>query len=93
MWVTYGAAAFLFGGGAIFMLCLIFAPDKNAEIGREVFTMLVPIATGVITYWFADQRSEGSEEPKTPNTGSNGADQPTQPINTTENNPGTDDKK
>ena len=87
MWITYGAGLFLFGGGAAFIACLIWVTnEKILDVAREVFAILVPIATGVITYWFADQRSEGADEPKKPDTttrggtGSDDTDKPQQAV-------------
>ena len=57
--VTHLAAAFVFGGGAVLVLALgagwVNAGDANVIAMKEVFMTVLPIATGVITYWFADR--------------------------------------
>lgn len=66
MWVTYGAAWFLFGGGALFVGYLAWnpvteVPDgqvNNLATAKEIFFVLVPVATSIVTYWFAARRSE-----------------------------------
>lgn len=66
MWVTYGAAWFLFGGGALFVGYLAWypvtaVPDgqvNNLATAKEIFFVLVPIATSIVTYWFAARQSE-----------------------------------
>ena len=70
VYVTHLAAAFVFGGGALLILVLgagwVEAKDANVTAMKEIFMTVLPIATGVITYWFADRaaskaREEGSE--------------------------------
>ena len=60
--VTYGAAAFLFGGGALFIGYLALYPaEKEAvtlTLAKEIFFVLVPVATSIVTFWFAGRRSE-----------------------------------
>ena len=57
--VTYFAAVFVFLGGLMLILALGFgwmkAGDSNVIAMKEVFMTVLPIATGVITYWFADR--------------------------------------
>jgi hypothetical protein len=59
VWITYLAAAFVFGGGAVLVLALgagwVNAEDANVGAMKDVFMTVLPIATGVITYWFADR--------------------------------------
>ena len=59
IWVTHFAAAFVFGGGGLLVLALgagwVSAGDANVSAMKEVFMTVLPIATGVITYWFADR--------------------------------------
>ena len=60
--VTYGAAAFLFGGGALFIGYLVLYPaEKEAvtlTLAKEIFFVLVPVATSIVTFWFAGRRAE-----------------------------------
>jgi len=44
--VTYIASTFLFGGAAVLM---VFKPDE----AKDIFFTVVPVATGIISYWFA----------------------------------------
>ena len=66
VWVTYLAAAFVFGGGALLVLTLgagwVEAGDANVIAMKEVFMTVLPIATGVITYWFADRAATKRSE-------------------------------
>jgi len=49
--ITYGAAIFLFGGGSLFILYLIFkGMDREA---LALFNTLLPIASGFVAFWFA----------------------------------------
>ena len=65
MLVTYGAAWFLFGGGALFVGYLAWYPVTpvpdgqvdNLATAKESFSSLF-LATSIVTYWFA-----ASEEP------------------------------
>lgn len=49
--VTYVATAFIFGGGGI--LIVWFASKGENEDAMAVFNTILPIAAGVVTYWFA----------------------------------------
>lgn len=64
--VTYLAAAFVFGGGALMVLALgagwVQASDVNVVAMKEVFMTVLPIATGVITYWFADRAASKARQ-------------------------------
>lgn len=53
--VTYIAATFLFGGGTLFILYLIFK-DMNRE-ALTLFNTLIPIASGFVAFWFAGRGS------------------------------------
>ena len=59
VWVTYAAAAYVFGGG-LWMIYVVsvykFKDDVDQqaiEHMKDIFLAVLPIATGVITYWFA----------------------------------------
>ena len=66
VYVTHLAAAFVFGGGALLVLVLgagwVKAGDANVVAMKEVFMTVLPIATGVITYWFADRAASKPRE-------------------------------
>lgn len=49
--VTYIAAAFLFGGGSIFISFLIWTGQR--DLAFQLFTTLLPVGAAVISFWFA----------------------------------------
>ena len=49
--VTYIAAAFLFGGGGIFIILLICF--GKVEEALDLFLTLLPVSAAVISFWFA----------------------------------------
>ena len=63
--VTYWAAFYIFGGSAVLIgLALAEVLDEgNFDKVREIFTMVLPIATGIVTYWFATRQQGKPEEP------------------------------
>ena len=63
MIVTYVATGFLFVVGAALVGYFITAGDEDD--GKDIFLAILPIASAVITYWFASRQS-GSQ------TGKNG---------------------
>ena len=72
VYVTHLAAIFVFGGGALMVLALgadwVKADKANVIAMKEVFMTILPIATGVITYWFADRaasKARPEEDSKT----------------------------
>ncbi len=54
--VTYAATGYVFIGSIALIIALWVAEDLSAA--KEVFTMVLPIATGIITYWFASRKPE-----------------------------------
>lgn len=73
VWITYFAAFYIFGG-AIALIGLALAEildDKNFDKVREIFTMVLPIATGVVTYWFAT-RQQGNQDNSSGTDGGDG---------------------
>lgn len=60
VWVTYWAAFYIFVGSAVLIALILTGDlkDDNFDNVRELFTLVLPIATGVVTYWFAT-RSQG----------------------------------
>ena len=55
--VTWMAAVYIFGGSAalIAFLWLFDANDARANASRDIFTAVLPVATGIVTYWFANR--------------------------------------
>ena len=49
--VTYAAAGFIFGGGAIFMAVLVWT-GKRAD-ALSLFNTILPVGAAIISYWFA----------------------------------------
>ena len=54
VYVTYAAAIFLFGGGAILIATLFFT-GKTDE-AKDLFLAIMPVSAAVISYWFATRR-------------------------------------
>ncbi|MCY4609496.1 MAG: hypothetical protein OXD40_13010 [bacterium] len=61
------AAAWVFAGSAALIIANRVVPldgenvDSKLDFAKEVFTMVLPIATGIVTYWFASRKPiEGS---------------------------------
>lgn len=84
--VTYAAAGWVFLGSIlliIFMsLVTIFANQYEQIVNdaKGVFTMVLPVATGIITYWFASRpqassSSSNSSEQQQANEPENGEDE------------------
>ena len=65
--VTYIAAAFVFGGGTVMIIGLIiFGGETGIAAAKDLFTAILPIGTGVITFWFAGRSHEKAREQKSP---------------------------
>ena len=56
--VTYISAGFAFGGGGYLIYWTLttdeFDQDKF-DAAKDLFMLVLPVATGVITYWFASR--------------------------------------
>ena len=62
-WITYAAAAFVFGVGTVMIAGLaVFGGEKGVDAAKDLFTVILPIGTGVITYWFAGRSHEKTRE-------------------------------
>lgn len=64
-WISYSAMGFLFIGGAVFIGYLtVTNGDTKAgtQLGmaHDLFMTIIPIASGIIGYWFAEQRKNGN---------------------------------
>lgn len=61
VYVTYAAGIFVFGGGLFLMAAAGFGwlsdEDGNPAFtnAKDIFMMVLPIATGILTYWFAER--------------------------------------
>ena len=73
VFVTYAAAAYAFLGGLLliyFALKVEMPTDEKAQnfvreqwqFAKDLFVTILPIATGVITYWFATRRTDNQEQ-------------------------------
>ena len=62
IWVTYGAAFYLFILGPIFCVILFTrTPTSSLDAAKDLFLAILPIASGIVAYWFAtrSQKSNG----------------------------------
>jgi len=55
--VTYYATAFIFGGGPLLIIGLLIAEKYDDAL--RVFNTILPIAAGIVTYWFATRSNRG----------------------------------
>lgn len=67
--VTYMAALFLFGGGTLFILFLLY--KKRTSDAIDLFNIILPVTTTIIAFWFGtrgvskdEQRGPNSQEKK-----------------------------
>ena len=69
VFVTRIATIYVFGGSAVLIAALWFWDAKdntNARMAKDLFMAVLPVATGVVTYWFASRRPKNmslNEEP------------------------------
>ena len=74
--VTYGAAGFLFIGGAALIIVFLMAKGDTQTSGfteaKDLFTTISPIATGIVTYWFASRSVEKNSKPNGEQNNDNG---------------------
>ena len=54
--VTYGAGLYIVLGSLGIIIADAFVEAVKLETAKEIFTLVLPVATGVITYWFASRR-------------------------------------
>ena len=71
IWVTYAATLYVFGVSTILIVAFLWPngiDDGDLAAAKDIFMMVLPVATGVITYWFASRKPGESEskEPKQP---------------------------
>ena len=60
--VTYGAGGYIVIGAIALIIADALVDKDKLDVGKEVFTLVLPIATGVITYWFASRKAPDSGE-------------------------------
>ena len=64
--VTYGAGAYVVLGGVMLMATALFGGETAKPMfgeAKDVFLATLPIATGILTYWFADRgATKGQDE-------------------------------
>ncbi len=55
--VTYAAGAFVFVGGFLLMVAAGVGGLNGTSFtnAKDVFMLILPIATGILTYWFAER--------------------------------------
>ena len=54
--ITYAAAFYIFVGSIIFTWFLFRLDESKSRIVREVFFAVLPIASSIVTYWFASRK-------------------------------------
>ena len=62
VWVTHTASLFVFGGGFAIIVCMLW--NSKYDEAKEVFALILPIGTGVITYWFSQRGAAKGESPQ-----------------------------
>lgn len=70
VYVTYAATIYAFVGSGILIASALWADALDAAkltTAKDVFMTVLPVATGIITYWFASRKSE--EHPPTDESG------------------------
>ena len=70
--VTYAAALYIFlGGMALMIVCLFNESVHNLDTVKDLYLTIFPVATGIVTYWFAarsnTQGSGSGQNPDQPN--------------------------
>lgn len=61
--VTYAAAAWVFVGSGLLILFpgrLLETPCETCMAAQDLYMMVLPIATGIITYWFAARSNQSN---------------------------------
>lgn len=64
IWITYGAGVYIFLGSILLMLYGICNKETNTEnfrITKDIFMLVFPIATGIITYWFSTRSNRRND--------------------------------
>ena len=56
--VTYIATVFIFGVGIGLILFFTLSEDEQPDQAMRVFNAVLPIAAGIVTYWFATRSNK-----------------------------------
>ena len=59
VWVTYLAAIYAFAGSGILIVAALSFKNLDAAMlnaAKDLFMTVLPVATGIITYWFASRK-------------------------------------
>ena len=59
VWVTYGAAAFLFAGGALMIVALLY--KGSYDEAKDIFLTVLPVSSAIVSYWFAGRSTDKSK--------------------------------
>ena len=59
VWVTYGAAAFLFAGGALMIVAFLYKGFHDEA--KDIFLTVLPVSSAIVSYWFAGRSTEKSK--------------------------------
>lgn len=77
--VTYLAAIFVFFGSGAIIAYALWKGDTT--LAKETFNVVLPIGTGVVTYWFAGRSAEKVAEGSNSSTKDEGKDKADQGDN------------
>ncbi len=72
--VTYIAAGFAFGGGGLLIYWILTTEEFDEtkfNAAKDLFMLILPVATGVITYWFASRDKKKDPSPEEAGKGGN----------------------
>ena len=59
VWVTYAAATYAFAGSGILIVAALSFKTLDVAMlnaAKDLFMTVLPVATGIITYWFASRK-------------------------------------
>ncbi len=63
VWVTRAAAAYIFGGSAALIIVAFAIPDSaGLSTAKDIFLSVLPVGTGIVTYWFANRASRANND-------------------------------
>lgn len=62
IWVTYVAAVFVFGVSTGLIIWFMCWGEDNTDKALAVFNTTLPIAAGIITYWFATRSNRKGKD-------------------------------
>ena len=58
---TYGAGLYIVIGSLALIAANAFTKAADLSLAKEIFTLVLPVATGIITYWFASRQPDQSD--------------------------------